>query len=397
VMLAIYHDGFSWRWVLVAGLGFAGVAGAKPVGLVLCGTLGICFLVLVWLKSTPLRCGKACSRVAGSLGAVMLIAVAIAGVWYVEGMRKHGNPLFPLEVKIGTHVLIPGKVPGDVNNKWVKLYLGKEGIHAWWGMVREDCKGPAIASWCSGLGPQTFILGIPAVILMLLLAATERSSWRSVLPVCIAFIAITLGSPTLVVPRLAMYQLPMAALAFVWVMSRLPLVHRIVPLLLLAVMLSYTVIITLPAAIYHIRPAALFVYAMTSGHTKWTMQRGFPDEFSTINYWQEAVAREGLTIGVTNNVGHIPLYFPENGKGTMVLVPRYTPGQDPEEWHWSLLEKGATHIVALQDSDEARVADQKPGLFRLLFRRGDGGAEHPWNFAHHPPAVLYEIFPRPQK
>jgi len=127
------------------------------------------------------------------------------------------------------------------------------------------------------------------------------------------------------------------------------------------------------------------------------MQRGFPDEFSTINYWQEAVAREGLTIGVTNNVGHIPLYFPENGKGTIVLVPRYTPRQDPEEWHWSLLEKGATHIVALQDSDEARVADQKPGLFRLLFRRGDGGAEHPWNFAHHPPAVLYEIFPRPQK
>lgn len=85
---------------LVGGLSVGLAIGTKVIGVVLLGPQALLFAVVLCMRRLP--------------GALMGYALAVAaggGWWFLIDLMRYGNPLFPLDLKLGAWTLFPGAIP----------------------------------------------------------------------------------------------------------------------------------------------------------------------------------------------------------------------------------------------------------------------------------------------
>ena len=87
---------------LAAGLATGLAAGTKVVGLSLIGPQALLFAMLLVIR-----------REAGALAGFLTACIAGGGWWFIANIVQFGNPLFPLDVRIGNFAILPGAIPFD--------------------------------------------------------------------------------------------------------------------------------------------------------------------------------------------------------------------------------------------------------------------------------------------
>jgi hypothetical protein len=87
---------------LAAGLATGLAAGTKVVGLSLIGPQALLFAVLLVIR-----------REASALAGFLAACIAGGGWWFIANIVQFGNPLFPLDVRIGNFAMLPGAIPFD--------------------------------------------------------------------------------------------------------------------------------------------------------------------------------------------------------------------------------------------------------------------------------------------
>ncbi|MGE0449605.1 MAG: ArnT family glycosyltransferase [Vicinamibacterales bacterium] len=84
-----FHESGDARWVLLGGVLMGASLGVKHLALV---ALAVCAVAI--LTSAPLR-GASARKRARVMAAFAVVALAIAGPWYVRAWAASGNPVFP--------------------------------------------------------------------------------------------------------------------------------------------------------------------------------------------------------------------------------------------------------------------------------------------------------------
>jgi len=389
IILRAATESPSARLMQLAGLAFAVLAGAKPTGLPQGALIGACYLALIAAHSEP---GRRWRNATMALAWAVGVSLLIAGPWYLYALWHFGNPIFPVEVKLGDSALLAGPLPAGVNDHWVKLYTQSEGWAAWWNTLREEWRDPSLASWSGGLGAHMFILGLPALLLAFGATIANGEHRRVRLIALGTLLAMSLTTPSAVVARFLLALLAAGGLAGALLLQGAPVWPRRIGLVLLALLLAHNARRVAPALLYRSRPPELWVYGLASGHTGWITHDCYPEDLSTLDWWREVIAAPGKRLGFTRGYGaqHVPEIPGADAVNVMTLAEA---GGDTEVWQQGLTEAGVSHLFLRRRDVDFEAAIAAPNLFRLVIRRVDSGATHPWSMAVQPDAGLFELLP----
>lgn len=155
---------------MAAGLSF----GTKPIYYVYCGLFFLMALITLWRERRTQ--GVPFPALAALLALGMLLP---SSFWFLRGWVEAGNPVFPIQVKVGTHVMLPGYAPSEITTARDKMnFVDREAewaVYLWTEWVREAGSFPSSYNEVSGAGGAfaTFVpLGIAFTFINL------RKNWR---------------------------------------------------------------------------------------------------------------------------------------------------------------------------------------------------------------------------
>jgi len=394
ICLLIYQEGISYKRLFLASLSFTILSGTKPTALLMCGALGIIFLIIVFFKTQDLKFTHRLYWTFGALFCVLLICSLIAGPWYLHGIKKFSNPIYPYEFKIGKKVIFSGPSPSDTTSKMVKFYQKATGLKAWWRMMNEAYRLPIISSWEGGFGAHTIILGVPATLIFLSLFLKDRK--REYYSVALSLFAVMyIFTPVRLCARFILFLLALFGLGFGWLISETLLFPRIILLIFFAITSLYNIGRVIPAILYRTFPPEIVAFSILTGHTRGVQTGSFPDQFNSLDYWREHIACPGAVLAVTNTPPYLARPLKEGAK--VVRVFEYKKDSPIVDWVKSLRDVGATHLYAPRDSLEFDIAMKNPQFFRLLMHRIDGGSETTIELLLREESALFEISPELRK
>lgn len=143
---------------LAAGLSL----GTKPIYYVYCGLFFLIVLMTLWRERRTH--GVPFARLAGLLVLGMLLP---SSFWFVRGWLEAGNPVYPLQVKVGKHVILPGFAPSEITTEKHEMNFvdsqAEWAVYLWTEWVRKPGSFPSSYNEVSGAGGAfaTFVpLGI---------------------------------------------------------------------------------------------------------------------------------------------------------------------------------------------------------------------------------------------
>ncbi|MGI8905270.1 MAG: hypothetical protein ACR2IE_02125 [Candidatus Sumerlaeaceae bacterium] len=388
--LVTWSEGPSLRTMLLTSLAFAQLAASKPTGLTGSVALGIAYLTVVIMRTQ----GGPSHRLRRTGIALILVVAAcalIAGPWYMHGLLKLNNPVYPIEVAAGQKVIFPGPYKPDFNTQYTERYAQASGVRAWWRMAMDTWRPSLLASWSGGMGLHSVTLGLPALALFLLLGV-RGVAWRERLLILILFAVMLVSCPTRILARFALFELALGALCFCWLLSYVTTLPRRALVTLAAACMGYDLYATIPSIQYRTRPVELIAYNLLSGDRRALRDDSFPDEYSTLDYWREHVAEKKATLAIPGEMAPWFAYAPNTGAG-VVRIADSKAGEPSARWLADLTAARATHIYALRKSENFRVAMADPKHFRLLMHRIDSGAESSLWLEPEPEAALFEFVP----
>lgn len=186
VLVAVATDregsGRYWHRALIFGACAGLVLGIKGSGPLPVGSVGIAAVILLGrrMRGLPVEERRqARLRLAGWLLVVLGVALVVGGYWYVRNVIHMGNPLYPLAVRIGSFLRLPGLTPEFVLNEaanipmatagwpdWVRvLYVWGQGGLAHWPLSLCSVSGRLGGLgliWLLGCLPAMAFLALPA-------------------------------------------------------------------------------------------------------------------------------------------------------------------------------------------------------------------------------------------
>lgn len=390
VCIVIWQDGYSRRNVLLSALAFAVMAGAKPQALPTGALIGGLLLLATWFREKlPLR--ARIMQVAATLSVVIAVCLAIAGPWYVKGIAKYHNPIYPFGLQLGGSTLLDGPYMRSVVEIQTETQTGARGFAAWHNTMSELWRQPVISSWAGGLGAHLYILGLPSLFIFLLMLPWLKPR-RQIVPIAFLLVVVVMSVPVHLQARYVMCYLVLAGFAFCWILQETARIPRIVLVLCYAALATYNVVRTIPAALYRPRLPELVAYAILSGHTTWIDGNCFPDEYSVADFWRESIASEGRKLAFVGN-DYPTRFFPDDKKAS---IRRIAPGEmdsSSSVWAERLRGLGVTHVYTAFGSPAYQSAAEDAGNFKLVMRRVDGSSEHRWAMDALPDAAIWEVLP----
>jgi hypothetical protein len=153
---------YLWKGILL-GAAVGLMAGAKGTGLPFSVVLVLSVaLASLWVRRSPSR-----GRRRWGVAAAVLVALAVAGFWYIRLAAHTGNPVYPIELKIGEKVVFEGN---DVSG------MMEENVSEWFATYPPALR--TFVSWLQldapvhgydpigGLGYIWIAGAIPAIVLL---------------------------------------------------------------------------------------------------------------------------------------------------------------------------------------------------------------------------------------
>jgi len=146
---------------ILTGLAAGLILGTKITGLVIAGGLLCLFVVRLAQSRTSLRSGVL------QVGLVVSLMCVVGSLWYVLAFKTFGNPVYPIPIRLGKLVILPG------NDAFLlPLYAAtarevahvSQGIDRWVAAWFERQPQTNMSGQWAGLGPLWPVLGLPAVL-----------------------------------------------------------------------------------------------------------------------------------------------------------------------------------------------------------------------------------------
>jgi hypothetical protein len=165
------REGASRLWLGVlwgASLGL--VLGAKGTGVVLAPVVVLAVLGVVSVREAPRR------EALRAWGAGLVVALAVGGYWYVRNAYNTGNPLYPIQLKLGARVLRPGYDPSDLTRAQLPDWLAQvpAPLRVPFAWLQRDAPIQGYDP-IGGLGYLWPVAELPAVIVLLALGLRRGS------------------------------------------------------------------------------------------------------------------------------------------------------------------------------------------------------------------------------
>lgn len=390
-IIMVHQSGARLPHMALAALAFALFASSKPTAYLACGLLGVAYLAVVAADRSFPRAGwgDGAGRVAVALGLTLLAALVLAGPWAVHALRAFGNPVYPVAVKAGTTVLLPGTFDPGTTTEMAGHYLKATGLDLWWRIMREQWREGVLASWGGGLGPHFFILGLPAAAVFLAVVAAARRMKEFAL-VLVLFGLLTAATASFACARFVLYQAAFAALAFAWIAAQSAWLPRAALIAALAFFAWENTVRCWPSALFRPRAEELTAYAVFSGDSRPAQIDAFPDEFSALDWWREIEAAPGRLLAIPPS--HAPwTAHPLARGGSVVRVPAYRPGTEFRGYLDMIAGLGATHLYLRRGGAAFGLALEDRERLRLIAHRADGATLSVLNMDPQHEAALFEI------
>ncbi len=389
ICLIIFQEKASFKKILLGSLCFAILSGTKPTALLMGGVLGVLYLIIIFFKTDRAKKRVRYYLTGFALLTAIIISLIIAGPWYVNGIKKFSNPVYPFRLSVGSKIIFEGPYSSDSTKDMVKNRQGAEGFKGWWMMMNETERLPLISSWKGGLGANALILGIPATLLLFLFLFFGDNR-KNYLVVILLFGAMTIATPVLLWARFSLYQLALFALAFGWILSKSVFIPRVILIMFFIFLSSYNIVRTIPAILYRTYPPEYVFFNLISGNTRGIQTSSFPDQFNALDFWREHVAD-------TNSILALPKthpYFarPLNKEAKIIRVLPRENFSSVKDWMESLKKIGATHLYAPKGSQDFSSALENPEYFQVLFQRIDSASETPLDTLIREESALFKIF-----
>jgi len=145
----------------VAGAAAGLLAGLKYAGLIYAAIL-LALLVLALLDGrTPRR------QLTAGLASYVGAALVLGGCWYIWNIAGYQNPLWPMQLDLGGHTILPGVWTSGTFYEGAapELIAARPYLTSLIAVWREPTARYAADIRLGGLGPLWFALGIPALLL----------------------------------------------------------------------------------------------------------------------------------------------------------------------------------------------------------------------------------------
>lgn len=385
------QDGVRRADLVVAALAYALLVSSKPFGILAAALQGVFFLGVCAACSG--RAGWLARVREAALGLALIIAacLAVAGPWYINGIRKYGNPVYPVKVSLGP-LQLPGRTDPEVGIKQAEGKLGAEGLGALWVMLHERYRLGTLSAWDAGYGAHVAVVGFPVLIAAAIgiLGHGGRRRWWPILAV---FLLMWPASPAIVIPRYNMWLMCFAGLGFAWIVAGAALFWRALLLAVFAILCGYNIMRALPSMPWRYYQQELHAYWLVSGDRNSMQFEAWPDEVRAQDIWREVVGvKPGarLAFSQQREVFAWPMR-PRSNAGTVVAAPYMGAFGSQDEWVAALRATGATHFYTFVGDPALEAALARPADFALVFRRFDSGFESPFGPDPRPEDALFEI------
>lgn len=383
-LLGLSHGERPWRWVLTCALAFGHLAAAKHSVLPVAALLGVLALAVSTWRTRDWKLP------ATVFGASILAGIMMAGPWIVMTWSEYGNPIYPAGLELGGARLLEGVYTSDVTANVLANGTGLTANAAWWHNALEAGGVTLLSGWTSGLGPQWWTVGVPA---LLLCASRTRQSEKHGLWMVFfgSAIAVLAGMPHLWYARFMLAMGTLLAVAVAAAMQRVEPWTRGILLVLLAVCMAWNLFRVIPACQYRPRAPMVAAYPFLTGDSAPVYLNEFPGEYSSRDYVRESLAERGLFVGIAVP-GVVAGRLVGTGDGLAlraVPVPRAKEFESAASWRDTLGNEGITHLLVRQDSPaESYLREIRA---EQVWRDSSWHAEHPWGPEARPPESIWKL------
>lgn len=361
-LLAVWQSGFTLARAANVTLAFGLLVSTKPTAVPVCVVLGGIYLLVVFFRSLRgMAWGRRFGRVALAFGAVIAISLLMAGPWYINGIVKVRNPVYPMNVSVAGKTVFYGPYDPKMNSTQVEQFTGRKGADALWGTLVERWRSPSIASWSGGLGAATCIIGLPCLVayLIILVGVRGRRAPGELLVVA-AFVLLILTCPSPTLGRFLMFAMALVGLAVGVVGSFVHWAPRHIVVVTVLGLCGYNVYKSLPSLLYRQRNPELVRFNLDSGYTRAARDDNYPDQYTAQDHWLDKVGNPQARIA-----------FTEETMAWKVFEPVIRPGltrvgnegkEDFAEFMRQVEASGASHLLLSRTSKHYPGAIGSPRL-----------------------------------
>jgi hypothetical protein len=388
LLLQLWQDEHSSQRLWLLAFAFALLTSSKPNGLPQGGVYGILLLMMLYARNLSVPLGARLNILRDAIICVCFVSFVVAGPWYLRNLIVYENPLYPVRVEVAGRILFHGPTAMDVSRQATAQFQGVQGIGGWWKGISEAERLPMVGGWSTGLGTHTFLLGFPAVLLLLLLVYAHPRRYM-LLPVIFLFAFFWLVNPVKNLPRFGMIQAAAAGIAFAMILQHAQRFFSILLQLLLGTLLFYNMYRTIPAVAYRMRPAEVALFPLVTGVWRGDMVDAAPDAFTALDWWREVEATPETRLAIVDPTIELWWSRPLNSEARIAHARSPYPGEAFEDWHARLLNQGFTHLLIRIDSYEAQQL--QPLYFSPLFSSRNVAMETPFHLPIPAAHTLYRI------
>lgn len=167
-VLLVFHEGLMpWRKALLWGATVGLVLGSKGTGLPMAAAIVMSVAAVAAWKEGRRHWSTWLPRIAVGLG----VALTVGGYWYARNAWHTGNPVHPIQLRLGAHVLVEGYDPSwmmrDNQPPWLTRFPTVARVPVSWLQLDAPIEGYAPVG---GLGYIWPAAGIPSILVLTLLS-----------------------------------------------------------------------------------------------------------------------------------------------------------------------------------------------------------------------------------
>jgi hypothetical protein len=188
-IIFIFHDEIPlWRRIIMFGAALGLMVGSKGLGAPFAVViLGGAMVAVLWRRGL-----SSIRKSVWQMSLVVAVMVAVGGYWSIRNLVYTGNPIFPVELRLGEKLLAEGYTPESliIGNMPESLKSRPPILRpwiAWWDGIKEQSPDSV-----SGMGLIWLFAGLPAALTLLVIVLLSKERRRHAPLIFLGLISVVL-------------------------------------------------------------------------------------------------------------------------------------------------------------------------------------------------------------